>query len=216
VRRRAAARPGRAAARGALVRMAGPRALRAGARANDIGMMLRAMALARGAAHRGEVPVGAVVYRGRTVVSAHANDRESTGDPTGHAELVAMREAGRARGAWRLSDCSLAVTLEPCAMCAGAIVNSRVGRVFFGAHDPKAGACGSLWSIPADGRLNHRPPIVAGILARQCGRQLTAFFARRRQERSAARDASTKPSPSASRSTAVAKAPGGRSKATRT
>jgi tRNA(adenine34) deaminase len=188
----------------ALLRMAGPRALRSGARANDVGMMLRAMTLARNAAQRGEVPVGAVVYHGRTVVTEHANDREVTGDPTGHAELVAMREAGRARGAWRLSDCSLAVTLEPCAMCAGAIVNARIGRVFFGAHDPKAGACGSLWSIPADGRLNHRPPIVAGILAKTCGRQLTSFFARRRQERNASRDASTKLSPRISRNTTVA------------
>jgi tRNA(adenine34) deaminase len=184
--------------------MAGPAALRAGARANDVGMMLRAMTLARHAARRGEVPVGAVVYRGRTVISEQANDREATGDPTGHAELAAMRDAGRARGAWRLSDCSLAVTLEPCAMCAGAIVNARIGRVFFGAHDPKAGACGSLWTIPADGRLNHRPPIVAGILARPCGRQLTSFFARRRQERAASREASTSPSPKASRSATVA------------
>jgi tRNA(adenine34) deaminase len=186
------------------VRLAGARAARGGARANDVAMMLRAMGLARHAAARGEVPVGAVVYRGRTVVAEQANDREATGDPTGHAELAAMREAGKARGAWRLSDCSLAVTLEPCAMCAGAIVNARIGRVFFGAHDPKAGACGSLWVIPADGRLNHRPPIVAGILARPCGRQLTRFFARRRQERAASRDASTRPSPSASRSTTVA------------
>jgi len=190
--------------RGALLRMAGPAALRGGTRAVDVGMMLRAMALARHAARRGEVPVGAVVYRGRNVVAEHANDRETTGDPTGHAELVAMREAGRARGAWRLSDCSLAVTLEPCAMCAGAIVNSRIGRVFFGAHDPKAGACGSLWTIPADARLNHRPPLVSGILARPCGRQLTSFFARRRQERAASRDASARPSPSASRSATVA------------
>ena len=190
--------------RGLAVRLAGARAARAGARAVDVAMMLRAMGLARHAAARGEVPVGAVVYRGRTVVAEQANDREATGDPTGHAELAAMREAGKARGAWRLSDCSLAVTLEPCAMCAGAIVNARIGRVFFGAHDPKAGACGSLWAIPADGRLNHRPPIVAGILARPCGRQLTRFFARRRQERAASREASTRPSPSASRSTTVA------------
>jgi tRNA(adenine34) deaminase len=190
--------------RGLAVRLAGARAARAGARAIDVAMMLRAMGLARHAAARGEVPVGAVVYRGREVVAEQANDREATGDPTGHAELAAMREAGRARGAWRLSDCSLAVTLEPCAMCAGAIVNARIGRVFFGAHDPKAGACGSLWAIPADGRLNHRPPIVAGILARPCGRQLTRFFARRRQERAASREASTRPSPSASRSTTVA------------
>ena len=190
--------------RGLAVRLAGARAARAGAHAIDVAMMLRAMGLARHAAARGEVPVGAVVYRGRTVVAEQANDREATGDPTGHAELAAMREAGKARGAWRLSDCSLAVTLEPCAMCAGAIVNARIGRVFFGAHDPKAGACGSLWAIPADGRLNHRPPIVAGILARPCGRQLTRFFARRRQERAASREASTRPSPSASRSTTVA------------
>jgi tRNA(adenine34) deaminase len=96
-----------------------------------------------------------------------------------------------------MSDCTLVVTLEPCAMCAGAIVNSRVGRVVYGARDPKAGACESLYAIPADTRLNHRPPMVGGVLAKACGRQLTAFFARRRQERSAS-------SPRSSRSTTVA------------
>ncbi len=190
-------RRGGGAARHAILRMAGPRALRAGVTARDVGLMLRAMRLAREAAARGEVPVGAVLARGSTVVAEHANDRESTGDPTGHAELVALREAGKRRGAWRMSDCTLVVTLEPCAMCAGAIVNSRVGRVVYGARDPKAGACESLYAIPADTRLNHRPPMVGGVLAKACGRQLTAFFARRRQERSAS-------SPRSSRSTTVA------------
>ncbi len=172
-----------ARARHAMLRHAGPRAIRAGVKARDVGMMLRAMQLARMAALAGEVPVGAIVYRGAQVLAEHANDRELTGDPTGHAELVAMRNAGKGRGAWRLTDCSLAVTLEPCAMCAGAIVNARIGRVIYGARDAKAGACESLYAITADTRLNHRPPVFAGVLANACGRQLTAFFARRRRER---------------------------------
>lgn len=179
----------RNAARHRVLRLAGASALRRGVSARDIGMMLRAMALARRAADAGEVPVGAVVYCGATVIAEHANDREGTGDPTGHAELVAMAKAGRGRGkqAWRLSDCSLAVTLEPCAMCAGAIVNARIGRVIYGAPDAKAGACESLYAIPADTRLNHRPPVIGGVLARACGRQLTHFFARRRSERAHAK-----------------------------
>lgn len=165
-----------------LLRWAGPVALRKGVTARDVGMMLRAMALARRAAAAGEVPVGAIVYCGNQVVAEHANDRETTGDPTGHAELVALAKAGRGRGrgAWRLADCTLVVTLEPCAMCAGAIVNSRIGRVIYGAADAKAGACESLYAIPADKRLNHRPPIVGGVLSKPCGRQLTRFFAARR------------------------------------
>lgn len=168
-----------------MLRYAGPRALRGGVTARDIGMMLRAMTLARRAAEGGEVPVGAVVHSRGRVIAEHANDRESTGDPTGHAELVALAKAGRGRGksAWRLSDCTLVVTLEPCAMCAGAIVNARIGRVIYGATDAKAGACESLYAIPADTRLNHRPPVVGGVLAHACGRQLTRFFAMRRSAR---------------------------------
>lgn len=170
-----------------LLTLVGPRALRSRVSARDVGMMLRAMALARRAAHAGEVPVGAVVHCGGRVVAEHANDREATGDPTGHAELVALAKAGRARGraGWRLQDCTLVVTLEPCAMCAGAIVNARIGRVVYGATDPKAGACESLYAIPADARLNHRPPVVGGVLARPCGRQLSRFFAARRAARKA-------------------------------
>lgn len=179
-------RAGHRRARGLMLRCAGSRGLRAGVRARDVGMMLRAMKLARGAAAAGEVPVGAVVYCGARVLSEHANDRELTGDPTGHAELVALAKAGRNRAGWRLQDCTLVVTLEPCAMCAGAIVNARIGRVIYGATDAKAGACESLYAIPRDTRLNHRPPVVGGVLARACGRQLTRFFARRRAERKAA------------------------------
>lgn len=171
--------------RGLVVRLLGPAALRRGVSAHDAGMMLRAMALARRAGEAGEVPVGAVVHRKGRVIAEHANDREATGDPTGHAELAALAKAGRTRGrgAWRLADCTLVVTLEPCAMCAGAIVNARIGRVVYGAADPKAGACASLYAIPSDVRLNHRPPVVGGVLARACGRQLSKFFARRRAER---------------------------------
>ncbi len=178
-----------------LLGMAGPSAMRRGVTARDVGMMLRAMALARHAGSQGEVPVGAVVYCGRSVIAEHANDRESTGDPTGHAELVALAKAGRSRGqgSWRLADCTLVVTLEPCAMCAGAIVNSRIGRVIYGAADAKAGACESLYAIPADTRLNHRPPVVGGVLAHVCGRQLSEFFERRRSESKRARTGYTPP-----------------------
>ena len=166
--------------------------------------MQRALAAAKAAAASGEVPIGAVIVKDGVVIAEAHNAPRKDHDPTAHAEILAIRRAAQTLGDERLTGCELWVTLEPCAMCAGAIVNARIGRVFFGAHDPKAGACGSLWAIPADGRLNHRPPIVAGILARPCGRQLTRFFARRRQERAASREASTRPSPSASRSTTVA------------
>lgn len=177
--------------RNRMLQYAGPSALRRRVTARDIGMMLRALALARRAAASGEVPVGAVVYCQGAVLSEHANDREATGDPTGHAELVALAKAGKLRGknSWRLSDCTLVVTLEPCAMCAGAIVNARIGRVIYGATDAKAGACESLYAIPADKRLNHRPPVVGGVLARACGRQLTQFFGKRRGERKRERSA---------------------------
>ena len=169
-------------------------------------MMRRALELARHAAEMGEAPVGCIIYETGTgrVLGEGANLRERDNDPTAHAEIIAIRAAASAVGDWRLNHCTLVVTLEPCPMCAGAIVNARLGRVVFGASDPKAGACGSLWSIPADGRLNHRPPIVAGVLARPCGRQLTSFFARRRQERAASRDASASASPNASRNATVA------------
>lgn len=143
--------------------------------------MRRALDEARAAAADGEIPVGAVVLDGSgTVIGTGRNDRERSADPTGHAEIVAMRAAARARGEWRLSGCTLVVTLEPCTMCAGASVQARVDRVVYGAVDPKAGAVGSLWDVVRDRRLNHRPEVFAGVLAAECGALLSEFFVRRR------------------------------------
>ncbi|MEV6167616.1 tRNA adenosine(34) deaminase TadA [Streptomyces sp. NPDC051954] len=126
----------------------------------------------------GDVPVGAVVLSpdGRTVLGAGHNEREATGDPTAHAEVLAIRRAAAVLGGWRLAGCTLVVTLEPCTMCAGAIVQSRVDRVVYGARDDKAGAAGSLWDVVRDRRLNHRPEVIEGVLAEECGRILTDFF----------------------------------------
>ncbi|MZE75498.1 hypothetical protein GTY57_00165, partial [Streptomyces sp. SID5475] len=104
------------------------------------------------------------------------NEREAAGDPTAHAEVLALREAARARGEWRLSGCTLVVTLEPCTMCAGAAVLSRVDRIVYGAPDAKAGAAGSLWDVVRDRRLNHRPEVIAGVLTEECAAPLTRFF----------------------------------------
>lgn len=135
-----------------------------------------ALEQARRAAALGEVPVGAVVVRGEELLGAGHNRRETDGDPLAHAELLALHEAaGRVPG-WRLLGCTMYVTLEPCAMCAGALVNSRVGRLVFGASDPKAGFCGSLGDIPRDPRLNHRLDVVAGVRAEECGGLLREFF----------------------------------------
>jgi len=139
---------------------------------------------ARAALIHDDVPIGAVVVRdtpaGPVVVAARHNERELTGDPTAHAELLALRDAALVVGHWRLLDCTLFVTLEPCVMCAGALVNARIGRVVYGATDPKAGAVASLYEVCSDARLNHRPPIESGVLAEQCGRLLKDFFAPRR------------------------------------
>ena len=125
----------------------------------------------------GDVPVGCVVLDpAGQVVGRGANVRELHADPTGHAEIVAIRSAARAVGAWRLDGCTLIVTLEPCTMCAGAIVLARLARVVFGAYDDKAGAVGSLWDVVRDRRLNHRPEVVGGVLEAECGEQLRAFF----------------------------------------
>ncbi|MFE2426441.1 tRNA adenosine(34) deaminase TadA [Streptomyces sp. NPDC059373] len=126
----------------------------------------------------GDVPVGAVVLGpdGRTVIGHGRNEREATGDPTAHAEVLAIREAAKAVGEWRLTGCTLVVTLEPCTMCAGAIVLSRLDRVVYGAVDPKAGAAGSLWDVIRDRRLNHRPEVITGVLADECAALLTRFF----------------------------------------
>ncbi len=129
----------------------------------------------------GDVPVGAVVLDpAGLVVGAGHNDREGSGDPTAHAEVLALRAAAAVLGTWRLAGCMLLVTLEPCTMCAGASVLARVDRVVYGAVDPKAGAAGSLWDVLRDRRLNHRPEVVSGVLADECGEVLRAFFADRR------------------------------------
>jgi tRNA(adenine34) deaminase len=137
-----------------------------------------ALALARAAAQLGEVPVGAVVVGadGRLLGQGH-NRRESEQDPLAHAEILALREAARAAGSWRLEGASLYVTLEPCAMCAGALVLARVARLVFGASDPKAGFCGSLGDLVRDPRLNHRVEVVSGVRAEASGGLLKAFFA---------------------------------------
>jgi tRNA(adenine34) deaminase len=139
--------------------------------------MLTALAEARAALTTGDVPIGAVVLDpAYDMIGRGRNVREADADPTGHAEVVALREAAQARGEWRLDGCTLVVTLEPCTMCAGAAVLSRVGRVVFGAWDPKAGAVGSLWDVVRDRRLNHRPEVVAGVLAAESTRLLDEFF----------------------------------------
>lgn len=131
-------------------------------------------------AHR-DVPVGAVVVRDGEIIARRHNEREAIGDPTAHAELLAMRDAATVVGSWRLDGCAVIVTLEPCVMCAGAMVNARVGRLVYGATDPKAGAAGTLYDIPADRRLNHRFEVVPGVLAAEAGRLLRQFFAERRR-----------------------------------
>lgn len=155
----------------------------------DLRMMERAIELADKAAAIGEVPVGAVVYKGETIIADAFNNRESANDPTGHAELLAISKAGKKLGEWRLSGCSLAVTLEPCPMCAGAMVNARLDRVIYGTEDPKAGACKSLYRIPTDERLNHRVKVIGGVLADRCRKQLKQFFQTRRADNKQSRDA---------------------------
>jgi len=148
--------------------------------ARDEYFMRLALREASLALEHGDVPIGAVVVRdGDLVASAH-NEREVRKDPTAHAELVAIREAARKAGDWRLTDSVLYVTLEPCAMCAGAIVLARVARVVYGARDPKAGAAGSVFDVLREERLNHRPQVAGGLLADECGALLSDFFARRR------------------------------------
>lgn len=139
--------------------------------------MRRALDEAGRAAAAGDVPVGAVVLApdGTLLATGH-NEREATGDPTAHAEILALRRAAASLGEWRLSGCTLVVTLEPCTMCAGALVQSRVGRVVYGARDEKAGAAGSLWDVVRDRRLNHRPEVIHGVLETDCAALLTAFF----------------------------------------
>ncbi|GAA1910610.1 tRNA adenosine(34) deaminase TadA [Nocardioides hwasunensis] len=143
--------------------------------------MRLALAEARAALVGDDVPVGAVVLdETGSVIGTGRNTRESDGDPTGHAEVVALRAAAAARGEWRLTGCTLVVTLEPCTMCAGALVLARVDRLVFGAYDDQLGAVGSLWDVVRDRRLNHRPEVVAGVLAEESTALLDRFFARHR------------------------------------
>ena len=140
--------------------------------------MTEAIALGRAAAALGEVPIGCVVVHDPTarVIGRGYNRRETDRDPTAHAEILAMREAGAALGHWRLVDCTLVVTLEPCPMCAGAIVNARVPRLVYGCDDPKAGAVRTLYQVCTDPRLNHRVAVTAGVLAEECAELLRSFF----------------------------------------
>jgi tRNA(adenine34) deaminase len=142
--------------------------------------MRLALEEARAAAAGGDVPVGAVVARGDEVVARAGNAREREQDPTAHAEILTLRQTARAVGNWHLEGCTLYVTLEPCAMCAGALVLARIDRLVLGAADPKAGFAGSLGDIVRDGRLNHEVEVTVGVLAEECGEVLRAFFAERR------------------------------------
>ena len=146
----------------------------------DNDWMRRAIELARGCLGHDDVPIGCVVVRDGEELAATGNERELREDPTAHAEILALQQAANATGHWRLEDCTLYVTLEPCAMCAGAVVLARVPRVVFGAPDPKAGFTGSLGNLVQDDRLNHRAEVTGGVLAAECGEVLKAFFRERR------------------------------------
>ena len=142
--------------------------------------MRLAMDEAEQALEHGDVPIGAVIVRADELIAGAHNERELRQDPTAHAELIVLRRAAEILGSWRVLDTVLYVTLEPCAMCAGAVVLARVPRVVFGASDPKAGACGSVLDVLAEPRLNHRPNVAGGLLAQECGELLSGFFASRR------------------------------------
>lgn len=147
---------------------------------DDPDAMALALDEARAALDHGDVPIGAVLLVDGEVVARAHNEREARNDPTAHAEILALEAAAAQLGRWRLSDATMVVTLEPCAMCAGALVNARIGRLVYGAVDLKAGACGSLYNLGADPRLNHEFPITHGVRADDCGALLTEFFAARR------------------------------------
>lgn len=148
---------------------------------DDASFMEEALREARRAASEGEVPVGAVVVRDGEILGRGRNQRELLKDPTAHAEMIALTQAAAAAGTWRLDGAAMIVTLEPCPMCAGALVNARVGRLLFGAADPKAGACGTLMNLVGDPRLNHRLPVVPGVRAAECAALLKDFFRARRR-----------------------------------
>ena len=147
---------------------------------NSIEYMKIALSEAEIAASEGEVPVGAVIVKDGEIIATARNNREATGDATGHAELLAIREACRVLGGWHLEKCQLYVTLEPCPMCMGAIINSRLGKVTFGAKDAKAGACGSVLNL-CTYPLNHKPTVEGGFMKEECARILTKFFAEKRK-----------------------------------
>ncbi len=149
---------------------------------DDASYMKDALKEARRAALEGEVPVGAVVVKGGRIIGRGHNQRERLHDPTAHAEMIAVTQAAAAVGSWRLDGTTMFVTLEPCPMCAGALVNGRVGRLVYGADDPKAGACGTLMDVVNDRRLNHRMPVTRGVLAEECGGLLREFFRARRRK----------------------------------
>jgi tRNA(adenine34) deaminase len=155
----------------------------AGVPESDIELIRAALAAAARAPASGDVPIGAVVAEaGGTVLASGWNQREALADPTAHAEILALRAAAAARRSWNLSGCTLAVTVEPCTMCAGAIVNARVERVVFGCWEPKTGAAGSLWDVLRDRRLTHRVQVRGGVLVDECAAPLLAFFGRLRAE----------------------------------
>jgi len=148
----------------------------------DSAMMHEALALAARAAEQGEVPVGAVVVKNGKIVGRGHNAPISSHDPTAHAEIRALRDAADALGNYRLGECTLYATLEPCAMCAGAIMHARIARLVYGAPDPKTGACGSVVDLFAENRLNHHAEVTGGVLAAEAGKQLSDFFAARRRD----------------------------------
>ncbi len=156
----------------------------------DESMIRLALEQARQAAETGEVPVGAVVYRGDEVLASAHNLRESHADPTAHAEILALRQAAKAVGTWRLDGCAIAVTLEPCPMCAGALINSRIERLVYGAPDPKMGCVDTMYELCTDTRFNHRLLVRSGVLQAECVAVLQAFFQERRGS-----DKPTKPRP---------------------
>jgi tRNA(adenine34) deaminase len=147
---------------------------------SDDAAMALALDEARAALAHGDVPVGAVTLLEGRVLAARHNERQRTGDPTAHAEMLALRDTAVALGGWRLSGVTLVVTLEPCLMCAGALVSARIGRLVFGTFDARYGACGTLYNLCCDPRLNHEVPITTGVRADECATLLTSFFAERR------------------------------------
>ena len=148
---------------------------------HDEQFMQSAIEQARIAEENGDVPIGAVIVKDNQIIAKGYNQRHQLQDPTAHAEIIALTQAAAAVGSWRLHGCTIYVTLEPCPMCAGALVLARMDRLVYGCDDPKTGACSSLYNIVQDERLNHRLEVTAGVLAGQCSRQLQNFFQRRRQ-----------------------------------